>query len=73
MATFRLNPLTDHFACEVIDLDLAPGVDQDTMALLADALMQHKVLLFRDQQLTDAQYASDAPGAVKPGSMASRK
>lgn len=58
MSAFTLKPLTEFFGQEVAGLELASGVEQQSMALLAQALMQHKVLLFRNQQLSDDQYAS---------------
>ncbi|MFT5504306.1 MAG: alpha-ketoglutarate-dependent taurine dioxygenase [Gammaproteobacteria bacterium] len=57
MTSFTLKPLTEHFGQQVSGLDLAQKIDQQTMEFLAEALMQYKVLLFRDQQLADEEYA----------------
>jgi taurine dioxygenase len=57
MSTFTLTPLTENFGQQVIGLDLSSGIDQKTQETLADTLIQHKVLLFRDQNLADEEYA----------------
>jgi taurine dioxygenase len=49
-AQFELRPLHALFAAEIIGLDLSQAVDATTVEVLARALGQYGVLVFRDQQ-----------------------
>ena len=52
------HPITKTFGLEFRGLDIAQGLDQETMVMLSDAFISHKLLLFRDQNLTPEQYAA---------------
>jgi taurine dioxygenase len=56
MADFDLKPLTSPFGREVTNIDLAT-VDDPQRDALATCLMEHKVLIFRNQQLSPDEYA----------------
>ena len=49
MATFAIEPLTEHVGAEVIGLDLARPIDSATKAALNAAFVKHHVLVMRDQ------------------------
>ena len=51
----RVAPLTPSIGAEVRGLDLSQGLDADAVAAVRQALLQHKVLVFREQSLNDAQ------------------
>ena len=63
MATNRLataldlevRPLTSVIGAEVSGIDLREPLDAATVARLSDALLQWKVLFFRDQRITQDQ------------------
>ena len=50
--------LTADFVADVSGINLADGFDMAVIDDLAEALFKHKVLVLRNQHLTDAQYAS---------------
>ena len=50
-----INPLHSLFAAEVIGLDLSSGPDEATFSRIHSAFEEYAVLVFRDQQITDAQ------------------
>jgi alpha-ketoglutarate-dependent taurine dioxygenase len=50
-----LRPLTPITGAEVSGVDLRGDLDPPTVKAIRDALLKHKVLVFRDQPLTDAQ------------------
>ena len=53
-----MNPVTSIIGAEVAGVDLREPLDPETVAHLADALVQWKVLFFRDQPITyDQQIA----------------
>ena len=58
MDPVTFQPLSDHFGAQVLGLDLSSKLSRKIMQALSEALMQHKVLLFRDQRLDGEQYAS---------------
>src|SRR5215207_7941800 len=51
-ATFDLSPITPCIGAEAAEIDLNDTLDDDTVARLRQALVQHKVLVFRDQPIT---------------------
>jgi taurine dioxygenase len=51
-APFRLTPVTPNIGAEVTAIDLGGNLDDDTVASLRQALVRHKVLVFRDQPIT---------------------
>ncbi len=53
-----VRPLTPHIGAEILDLDLAADLDDATVAELDKAFMDHKVLFFRDQDITTAQHVA---------------
>ena len=55
-----LTPLPGPFGAEVRGVDLARGVGADTLRALAVAFVEHKVLLFRGQDLSPEAYAAFA-------------
>jgi taurine dioxygenase len=48
----RFTPLTRHIGCEVKNIDLRKPVDPATASAIYRAWLDHAVLLFRDQELT---------------------
>ena len=50
-----LRPLTPITGAEVSGVDLRGDLDPPTVKAIRDALLKHKVLVFRDQPLTDVQ------------------
>ena len=59
-SALKLQPLADGFAVEVNDIDLSRGVDHQTSTALRQALAEHKVLVFRAQNLDRAQLTAFA-------------
>jgi taurine dioxygenase len=53
----QIRGLTDGpLAAEVLGIDLSEGLDNDAWHACVDALSAHRVLVFRDQHLTPAQF-----------------
>jgi taurine dioxygenase len=53
--TFQTRPLSDALGAEIIGLDLAEALDDETFARVHAAHLEHLVLVFRDQHLSPAQ------------------
>ncbi|CAD6561567.1 Alpha-ketoglutarate-dependent taurine dioxygenase [Paraburkholderia hiiakae] len=53
---FSVRQLTPSIGAEIGDLDLREPLDEPTYLALRRALVQHKVLFFRDQDITPAQH-----------------
>ena len=53
--TFDTVPLTEWVGAEIKGLDLRGVLDDGTIAALREAWLRHHVLLFRDQDLSEAQ------------------
>lgn len=51
----ELRALSPHVGAEIIGVDLARGVDDQTFALLYDAFLRYQVLLFPPQELPPAR------------------
>jgi taurine dioxygenase len=51
-ADFTLEPLTPSIGARVDNIDLTEKLDERAIGWIADALMKHKVLVFRDQRFT---------------------
>jgi taurine dioxygenase len=51
----RLRPLTPLLGADVTGLDLRQPLDAATRSAVRKALLEHKVLVFRDQQIDDEQ------------------
>ena len=60
MNKLSLMPLSGPFGVEVHGVDIARGVDPETLHALALAFVEHKVLLLRDQDLSPDAYAAFA-------------
>jgi len=67
IAHIVLNPLTPTIGAEVENIDLRRPLDGETKRMLRDALLQWKVLFFRDQDITMEQHLefSRAFGALE--------
>lgn len=52
---FQVTPLADTFVAEITGIDLSQPLDQATFAAIRDAWHDHSILVFRDQELTEAQ------------------
>ena len=50
--SIKAKPLALFLGAEISGVDLSKPVDDATFAAIHDALMQHQVIFFRDQQLT---------------------
>jgi alpha-ketoglutarate-dependent 2,4-dichlorophenoxyacetate dioxygenase len=50
-----INKLSNHFAAEVLGVDLRNLIDDDTFKQIRDAFYEHSVLVFRDQDINDEQ------------------
>ena len=66
MPRLDLEPLPAPFGVEVRGVDIARGVDGETLRELAFAYVEHKVLLLRDQKLSPQAYAAYARGWGTP-------
>ncbi|WP_439813876.1 TauD/TfdA dioxygenase family protein [Zavarzinia sp. CC-PAN008] len=58
MSSLRLTPLSDAVGVEVHDLDLNEALDEATFAAIAQAFLDHGVLLFRNQALSPAAHVA---------------
>ena len=54
--SFQINLLSTALGAEVVGLDLAEPLDDETFARVHQAHLDHQVLVFRDQHLTPAQH-----------------
>jgi hypothetical protein len=54
-ADLAIQPLTPITGAEVSGVDLRGELDPPTVKAIRDALLKHKVLVFRDQPISDAQ------------------
>jgi taurine dioxygenase len=70
MPTIELRPLTAAIGAEVSGVSLANPLDDETIRCIRLALLDHLVLFFRDQELTDEQHLDFAlrfgPLSVSP-------
>ncbi|MEY2461111.1 MAG: taurine dioxygenase [Acidimicrobiaceae bacterium] len=57
-AVLDIRPLTPSIGAEVLGIDLASAPDDGTFAELDKAFADHKVLFFRDQDITTAQHVA---------------
>ena len=57
-ASFSLTPITPNIGAEVAEIDLNRALDEETVAALRQALVRHKVLVFRDQPITPAAHVA---------------
>ena len=51
-----VQPVTGALGAEILDVDLADGLDNETFSEIHDAFLDYLVLFFRDQQLTPEQH-----------------
>ena len=56
--TLRLTAITPSIGAEVTAIDLNDSLDDGTVAELRRALVEHKVLVFRDQDITPAAHVA---------------
>lgn len=59
-APLRTHAGTASFGAEVLDIDLRDVHDPDLRRALATALRDHRLLVFRDQELSDAEHVAAA-------------
>ncbi len=57
-SSFALTRISPALGAEVGNIDLAVALDDDTIAALRRALVEHKVLVFRDQDITPSQHVA---------------
>jgi len=55
-----IHPVSGAVGAEITGVDLATGLDDQTLGLLRQAWLDHLVLFFRDQPLTPAQFLAFA-------------
>ena len=58
--TLAIEPLTPSIGAELTGIDLTQEQDDDTIAAIRTALLEHKVLFFRDQHITPSQHIAFA-------------
>ena len=54
----EVRQIHTHFVGEVSGVDLSKPISSEDAAIIEDAINQHGVLIFRDQNITDEQQAS---------------
>lgn len=59
-ATLSIAPLTPTIGAEVSGIDLSKPVDEETRAALREALLEWKVIFFREQNITTEQHLAFA-------------
>lgn len=52
--SFNVTPITPCIGAEIGNIDLGEALDDETLAQLRASLVKHKVLVFRDQEITAA-------------------
>jgi taurine dioxygenase len=57
---FNVQPVTPSIGAEVSNIRLGTGLDNDEIAALRCLLVRHKVLVFRDQDITAADHVAFA-------------
>ena len=57
-SNLNFHPLTSHFGAQVTGLTIAQGVDESTLKRLAQALIEYKLIVIRNQSLSPDQYAN---------------
>lgn len=60
MTTLEIRPLTATIGAEIHGVDLADELDDETVAAIRRALLDHLVVFFRDQHLDDEQHVAFA-------------
>src|SRR5688500_9136861 len=55
-----IRPLTAAIGAEISGVDLAQELDDDTVAAIRQALLEHLVVFFRDQDLDDDRHLAFA-------------
>ena len=60
LSRFSIRPLSDNFGVEITGVNLASDVDAPTLEAIAEAYLEHKVVLFRDQNLSAQRYVQFA-------------
>ena len=60
--TVTIRKLEKHIGAEVQGVDLTASIDAETFALLRNALYNHAVLVFHDQDITDEQQITFSEG-----------
>ena len=60
---FEVRRLSPHIGAEIHGVDLTQDLSEDVIAALRSALLEHKVIFFRDQDLTRPQHL-DSRGAL---------
>ena len=58
--TIQVNPLTPRIGAEIGGIDLSRPLGNQTFAEVHDALMEHQVIFFRDQDMTVEQHKAFA-------------
>lgn len=56
----EVRPVAGALGAEIEGVNLAKGLDDETIAAIREALLEHLVVFFRDQDLTSAQYQAFA-------------
>ena len=62
----EIRKLTPHIGAEVLGVDLAQPLSEDTFKTVHDAIIENCVILFRDQQLTVEQHKPGAQPVLAP-------
>jgi alpha-ketoglutarate-dependent taurine dioxygenase len=59
-SAMKITPLSEHIGAEVTGIDLRNPVDDETRRRLNEAVVEHIVMVIRDQDLTPAQFLAAA-------------
>lgn len=57
-----IHRLEDHIGAEVEGVDITAPIDEETFLQLRNAFYEHAVLVFHDQDITDAQHVTCSEG-----------
>jgi alpha-ketoglutarate-dependent taurine dioxygenase len=63
--TLTVNPLSEVMGAEILGVDLTSGPQPNTMALIKDAFLKHRLLIIRDQKV-EKQHLRDFASAFGP-------
>lgn len=66
MGKITVTPISGALGAEIEGVDIGKGVDEETVAQLRQALLDHLVIFFRDQDISSAAYMAFARSFATP-------